>query len=159
MPERSPLLLRLFLTALAVFAADYGSKLYIKSKMAIYDEIVVIPRVFSITHIENPGAAFGMLANQRWLFIVVTIVVIGLVVAYARQLAGTKSAAIYALGMMLGGAIGNFLDRLRTGLVTDFLEIKGFPVFNVADSFITIGVGLFILLMWRETPGDAAPDA
>lgn len=152
-------MLRLFLTALAVFAADYGSKLYIKSNMAIYDEIVVIPRVFSITHIENPGAAFGMLANQRWLFIVVTIAVIAMVIVYARQMAATGSPAIYALGMMLGGAVGNFLDRLRTGLVTDFLEIKGFPVFNVADSFICIGVGLFILLMWRDTSGDAASDA
>lgn len=150
-------MLRLFLTALAVFAADYGTKLYIKTKMSLFEEIVVIPRVFSITHIENPGAAFGMLANQRWLFIGVTIAVIAMVIVYARQVVG--SPVIYALGMMLGGAIGNFLDRLRTGLVTDFLEIKGFPVFNVADTFITVGVGLFILLMWRTAPGDTAPDA
>lgn len=151
-------MLRFYLTALAVFAADYASKLLIRSRMDLFQEIVIIPRVFSITHIENPGAAFGMLANQRWLFIGVTIAVIVMVMVYARQFAATRSAAIYALGMMLGGAVGNFIDRVRTGLVTDFIEIKGFPVFNVADSFIVIGVGLFILLMWRATPGDAATD-
>jgi signal peptidase II len=116
----------------------------------MYEQIPVIGDFFLITSSRNRGAAFGILQDQLWFFIVVTLIVVGGIVWYLRKVSkeGRKLLPT-ALALVLGGALGNFIDRLLMGEVVDFLQFNfgsyTFPIFNIADSCIVIGVGLIIL--------------
>lgn len=149
--------MRALLTALAVFLLDMGSKYLVQRLMAPEERIPVIKGVFYLTLVRNPGAAFGMLANRTSFFIFITVVVVGLLLYYSRHYAGNHWLWPVAIGLQLGGALGNLVDRLRYGRVVDFLDFQVWPVFNVADMAIVSGVGLFVLLLWR-TPAAAKPD-
>ena len=123
-----------------------------------------IPILFAIVHVLNPGAAFGLLAARSSafrnpFFVSISILAIGFIIYYYRH-RGLKdhSLASTALSLILGGALGNLVDRLRLGMVIDFLVVHYFqyhwPAFNVADSAITIGVSLMLLeLILDETRG------
>lgn len=139
-----------YVIALIAILVDQGTKYVIASQMELNEKISVIGDFFLITSHRNRGAAFGILEDQRWFFIVVTtIVVIGLVwyINKVRTMPGKLLPV--ALGLVLGGAIGNFIDRVLYGEVVDFLMFNfgsyTFPIFNIADSCIVIGVGLIIL--------------
>jgi signal peptidase II len=141
-----------------VIVADQLSKWWISSNLALTsaytrgDEIVVLP-VFKIIYTVNPGAAWSLGAGSsasRWLFSILAIGVSAALVVWLRRLALASHALLVAgLSLILGGAIGNVIDRLRLGHVTDFLLAHWgdaqFPAFNVADSAITVGAGLVIL--------------
>lgn len=116
--------------------------------------IPVVAGLFTLRYIRNPGAAYGLLHGQRWpLAALAAAVALGLL-WYARRARGRGEQV--AVGLLLGGALGNLHDRLRWGLVTDFLEINPlaalFQVFNVADMGITFGVLLLLLSTWRQPP-------
>ncbi|WP_068502216.1 signal peptidase II [Paenibacillus kribbensis] len=136
--------------ALIIFLIDQGVKYLVATRMELYEQIPVIGNFFLITSHRNRGAAFGILEGQRWLFIVITIVVVIGIVWYMRKTvkAGQKLLPV-ALSLVLGGAVGNFLDRAISGEVVDFAQFNfgsyTFPIFNVADSAIVIGVALIIL--------------
>lgn len=136
--------------ALIIFLIDQGVKYLVATRMGLYEQIPVIGNFFLITSHRNRGAAFGILEGQRWLFIVITIVVVIGIVWYLRKTvkAGQKLLPV-ALSLVLGGAVGNFLDRAISGEVVDFAQFNfgsyTFPIFNVADSAIVIGVALIIL--------------
>lgn len=107
-----------------------------------------------LTHIENTGAAFGMFQSGGTIFTVVAIVVSVIIVYYSARLPGGQWALRLALGLQLGGAIGNLIDRLVNGPVTDFislLSVLNMPIFNLADLSITTGVVVLVLLMWRDS--------
>ncbi|KKC29493.1 lipoprotein signal peptidase [Caldanaerobacter subterraneus subsp. pacificus DSM 12653] len=107
----------------------------------------VIKHFFHLTYVENRGAAFGMLQNKTLFFIVITVVV-GIVLIYSMIKLPENSLYNYTLAMILGGAIGNLIDRVRLGYVVDFIDFKFFPaVFNVADSFIVVGAIILGYLM------------
>ena len=91
-------------------------------------------------YIENPGAAFGLLANQRVFFIVITTIILLAVIYFYKQLKGPHLLLRIALGMVVGGALGNLVDRVRMGTVTDFFDFRIWPVFNIADSAIVLGM-------------------
>ncbi len=113
--------------------------------------ITVIPHLFSITYIRNAGAAFGILQRQTLLFIVITLVVIGLILTYGRKMSAAWPALAVALGLQLGGALGNLWDRIVYGRVVDFINIHLWPyIFNVADSAIVIGGIVFAVLLMRQ---------
>ncbi|KIL35354.1 signal peptidase II [Cohnella kolymensis] len=137
--------------AVIVFIIDYVSKKIINSTVALDTErIPVIGDFFVISHIRNRGAAFGMLQEQRWFFILITVAVVAGIVWYVQRSYRTGSRLLLiALGMILGGAAGNFLDRALYGEVVDFLQFNfgsyTFPIFNLADSAIVVGVGLVIV--------------
>lgn len=139
-----------YLIAFVLFLIDQGTKYLIASKLELYEQIPVIGDFFLITSSRNRGAAFGILQDQLWFFIVVTLIVVGGIVWYLRKVSkeGRKLLPT-ALALVLGGAIGNFIDRLVMGEVVDFLQFNfgnyTFPIFNIADSCIVIGVGLIIL--------------
>lgn len=135
----------LLIVAGFVVLLDQFSKAYIRHLLAPGETISVLPGIFSLTHIQNSGAAFGILPNRRLFFLIVTFIVIALIIFYYRQLHPREYFVKVAMGMTLGGALGNLIDRTSTGLVTDFLDFRFWPVFNLADSFITIG---FILIAW-----------
>ncbi|MEC0237099.1 signal peptidase II [Paenibacillus kribbensis] len=136
--------------ALIIFLIDQGVKYLVATRMELYEQIPVIGNFFLITSHRNRGAAFGILEGQRWLFIVITIVVVIGIVWYLRKTvkAGQKLLPV-ALSLVLGGAVGNFLDRAISGEVVDFAQFNfgsyTFPIFNVADSAIVVGVALIIL--------------
>ncbi len=118
--------------------------------MVLTEQIPVIGNFFLITSHRNRGAAFGILENQRWFFIIVTTIVVIGIIWYLQKVMKTNNKLLpLALSLVLGGAIGNFIDRILTGEVVDFLQFNfgsyEFPIFNVADSCIVIGVGLIIL--------------
>ena len=121
--------------------------------MEIGQTIPLWEGVFHITSLRNKGAAFGILQGQRWFFIIVTLIVV-LGIIYYLQTEGRNNRRIsFALSLLLGGALGNFFDRLIRGEVVDSLDFRliDYPIFNLADVFIVSGVALMILDMWLET--------
>lgn len=130
--------------------------------------IGVIPNFFDIVHIENRGAAWGLLANspyRQWFFVVVTVVAFVMIANYYRQLRPTERVLAYALCFIFAGAAGNFIDRVLYAQVTDFLDfhVRGrhWPAFNVADICICVGVGLFAVhsLFLDERTSEQANEA
>ncbi|OAB30152.1 signal peptidase II [Paenibacillus macquariensis subsp. defensor] len=139
-----------YIIAFVAFLVDQGTKYLIASRMVLTEQIPVIGNFFLITSHRNRGAAFGILENQRWFFIIVTTIVVIGIIWYLQKVMKTNNKLLpLALSLVLGGAIGNFIDRILTGEVVDFLQFNfgsyEFPIFNVADSCIVIGVGLIIL--------------
>jgi signal peptidase II len=117
-----------------------------------------------LTYVQNRGAAFGLLQDQTLFFVLVGLVVIGVIAASYRYLPRSSLLLQVALGLQLGGAIGNLIDRVRQTYVVDFVDFgyrsNWWPVFNVADSAIVIGVALLALnLMTESQPGDASQPA
>ena len=140
--------------ALLVVIADQLTKWWIMSNFALHGQQNIIPGLFNLVYVTNTGAAFGFLAGSKsWLrqafFVGVAIVALGVMVYVYGQLKRQSKMFVYALGLIGGGAVGNLIDRLRYGSVVDFLDFYmgsyHWPAFNVADSAITIGVGLFML--------------
>jgi len=142
-----------WLVATVAFVADRLSKAVVVRLMTPNQSIPVIPGVFHLTLVKNPGAAFGMLANQRTLFLVITGVVIVAVLYYSRLVGPEQTLLQVSLGLQMAGAAGNLIDRATSGLVVDFLDVRIWPVFNVADSAVVVGTGLLILALLR-TPQD-----
>ncbi|WP_454192065.1 signal peptidase II [Paenibacillus sp. Marseille-Q7038] len=145
-----------YVIALIIFLVDQGTKWLVKTNMDLGQEISVIGDFFYITSHRNRGAAFGILQDQRWFFIVVTIIVVIALVWYIQKIKSQPDKLLpLALSLVLAGAIGNFLDRLLMGEVVDFFKFNfgsyTFPIFNVADSAIVVGVALIILDTLLET--------
>ena len=130
--------------ALAVTLVDQLTKMAVQQEMVLHESIPVIPGFFHITYILNRGAAFGILENQQWLFLLIALALFLGYIALRRKL--PHSPWVYGgVGLLLGGALGNVLDRALRGAVTDFFDFRIWPVFNVADIGIVVGV---ILLLW-----------
>ena len=129
-----------WITIVIVLIFDQGTKLMVKTTMSLYESIPLIPNIFHLTYIVNPGAAFGLLANQRVFFIVITTIILLAVIYFYKQLKGPHLLLRIALGMVVGGALGNLVDRVRMGTVTDFFDFRIWPVFNIADSAIVLGM-------------------
>ncbi|WP_027414517.1 signal peptidase II [Aneurinibacillus terranovensis] len=145
-----------YLIAFIVFMLDRFTKWLIVHDMTFGQSIPLWPGVFQITSHRNRGAAFGILQNQRTFFLIITIVVIVGIAWYLRKVSRTSPVIAWALAFILGGAAGNFYDRLITGEVVDFFDFTliHFPIFNVADSSIVVGVCLFIIDALREISRD-----
>lgn len=162
MPQQRNIAFQLFPLAvsLGVIVADRLSKLLIQHSVSMLDSVSVFPGWIRIIHTENPGAAFGMLAEGN--VFVRTAVLVGVSTAvllfvaktlWTRNTAFSAPAARFALALILGGAIGNLYDRIVYGTVTDFFEVYhgawSFPAFNVADSAITVGAILLMIDLLR----------
>jgi len=153
---------RLLLIAGTIVITDQITKAVVLAKMALYQSIIVIPGFFNLTHIHNPGGAFGFLAQQDAIvrvavFLVASTVAIGLIFMFYRQIPRSHPVLASGLALIFGGAIGNLIDRLRIGKVVDFLDFYigslHWPAFNVADSAITVGVAIFLVhLVFRKLP-------
>lgn len=134
----------LFVLPVAVVILDQFSKYIVVENMALGESIPIIEEVFHLTYILNPGAAFGMFAHNRLFFIAIAIVVIGIIIWARKEILASPWEVKAGCGLFLGGAIGNLIDRARQGLVIDFFDFRIWPVFNIADIAICIGVGLII---------------
>jgi|OM-RGC.v1.023445734 signal peptidase II len=132
-----------WLTLITVFLTDQFSKYLLQLNLLKNESIPVLPPVFYITYIENPGAAFGIMAHKTGFFIAISLLVVAGTLFFYRQIIKTTLLQLQ-VGLIVGGSLGNLLDRLRIGQVVDFLDFRIWPVFNIADTAIVIGVGLLI---------------
>ncbi|WP_205341457.1 signal peptidase II [Denitrificimonas caeni] len=144
--------------SLVVIAADQISKHWFVANLNMYEQIVLIPDLFSWTLAYNRGAAFSFLANeagwQRWFFAVIALAVSVVLVVWLKRLKANETWLAIALALVLGGAIGNLYDRVVLGHVVDFILVHWktewyFPAFNIADSAITVGAVMLALDMFR----------
>lgn len=143
-----------WVVAVVAFVADQATKTWIRDNLDLYESIVPFDgfpwNQFAITHAFNTGAAFGMLSDYGTFFIVVAVVVIAGITLYYRRLPEEQWWLFLSLGLQVGGASGNLIDRLLVGHVTDFIQISVFPIFNLADVAIVSGVGILAIHFWRE---------
>ncbi len=139
-------LVRYYIIALSVLLLDQVTKWLVIRKMDLYESIPLLDGVFYITSHRNSGAAFGILQGQQWLFIPITVLVVAFLIYYLARLRNSHPLASWSFALLLGGAVGNLIDRIRFGEVVDFLDFRliNFPIFNVADSAIVIGVTFLI---------------
>lgn len=163
--SRSGRYLLLALVAFTVVILDQVTKYWVIQTMRLHESIPVVPNLFSITYIRNPGAAFGLLAGSSNAF---RMVFFGLTSLFALALLGTILVRLperdwigqLSIAGILGGAIGNLIDRLRFGEVIDFLDVYidsyHWPAFNVADSAITVGV-IFLIIHFMFEKQDVPP--
>jgi signal peptidase II len=125
-------------TFAAVLVLDQASKALVRHDVRVGEENAVFPAV-QIVHVKNTGVAFGLGSGTGWLVVVLTLVALtALVVFFARS--RSRPGLWLPTGLLLGGAVGNLLDRARIGSVTDFIKLPAWPAFNVADIAITVGV-------------------
>ena len=165
----------LFLIAGVVVLLDQLTKEWVRLNLQlgeIFRPELWLTQYIRIVHWKNTGAAFGMFQNMNPVFMVLSVLVIGVILYYYPQIPRQDWLVRLSMGLLLGGAIGNLIDRFRQGYVTDFISVGKFPVLNIADASISVGVALLFVGMWlqeknkkemlpaeAENPPSAQPDA
>ncbi|MBF0715323.1 signal peptidase II [Gemelliphila palaticanis] len=145
----------ILLATILLIAFDQITKYLILSNFKLGESLLIIDNFFSITSHRNRGAAWGILEDSRLFFIVITsIFLIGMLIYLLKNKANLSFLDKITFALIMGGAIGNFIDRIKTGEVVDFLDFKifnyNFPIFNIADICICIGVFLLVIKIYRE---------
>lgn len=141
------------IVAALLVVCDQLVKYWVVSNLSLGETMNVIPNVFSLTYYQNSGAAWSILQGQMWFFAIVTFVAVPLCIWLLwKNRRGSKFYSL-ALGLVIAGALGNFIDRMRLGYVVDMFQtdFMNFPIFNVADMCLTIGVAMvFIYALFEE---------
>ncbi len=137
----------LYIIGVLTVILDFITKRIAVMKLKPVRSIPIIDRVFNLTYVENRGAAFGILQNKQWLFIVLSVIILIFLVFIYRNIKRRTLWLKIGVALIFGGAIGNFIDRLFIGYVVDFLDfcLINFPVFNVADIAVCVGAGLILI--------------
>ena len=144
--EKTPISRKFFLllAGLVVFI-DQLTKILALTELTSGTSHPVVQNIFHLTLVENQGIAFGLFQGADKLLLIVITLSIGVLAMIGFRSRSLQLKTQFAMGLILGGAIGNWIDRIRTGAVIDFLDFRIWPVFNLADTAITIGVGIFLL--------------
>jgi len=132
--------------ALAAIIADQLTKHIVSSQLALDDQVKLIGPL-SIHHVQNSGIAFGLFSSATGAVIVLTTFAVGWMLLFFARSGARHPVLPVALGLVIGGSVSNLVDRVRLGHVTDFLDFKYWPAFNLADSFIVVGVGILVLAL------------
>ncbi|MDN2452919.1 signal peptidase II [Lactobacillus sp. UCMA15818] len=139
----------------AIILLDQIVKLLVVSNIPLNSSVQLIPSTLSIAHIRNYGAAWNIFTGQKWFLFLITVIALGVLGYLFFKL---WKNWVYALGisLMIGGTLGNFIDRIRIGYVVDMLQLDfiNFPIFNVADSALSVGVLVIIIAMLRDDKND-----
>lgn len=152
--------MRFFVIFLLVVCLDQLTKLWVVQTFALYQSHVIIPGLFNFTYLTNTGAAFGILAGHpAWwrqvFFVGVALVALVVIFFLHKKIAAENRWYTVSLALIAGGAVGNLIDRVRQGAVVDFLDFyvstHHWPAFNLADSAITVGVGIFLLINFMQS--------
>lgn len=140
------------LTIVLLIVLDQLVKWAIVSNIKIGEVKGIIPSIMSLTYLQNTGAAFSILENQQWLFTIITLLVIGGAIWYLIKNIKGSFWLISGLTLIIAGGLGNFIDRLRQGFVVDMFQFDfiNFAVFNVADTYLTFGVLIMLLVIIKE---------
>ena len=153
------------MVALVILVLDQVTKRLVLASIDLYDAIVVIPGVLNLVHVQNTGAAFGFLdsaslENKQLLMTGIALIALAAIGAYAWHVGPRETLARVGLALIMGGALGNLIDRATAGHVVDFVDVYWrtyhFWAFNVADSAITVGAGLLILDMFVASGTDVS---
>ncbi len=136
--------------ALLVAASDQAVKAIVVRALPPSASVSIVPGVLSLTHVQNPGVAFGLLSGINPVVAALVALTLFLLVLYNRGRHLATRAAAGGIALMSGGACGNLLDRARLGYVVDYLDLHFWPVFNLADVAIVVGAGLLVLVTARE---------
>jgi signal peptidase II len=144
------------LISLGTLVADQLAKCWVVRAFHLGESLPLLPPVLSFTYVQNTGAAFGLFKGQQVVFIAVSLAVIVWMLKELRAAATLPASHLWAYALVLGGAVGNLIDRLRVGYVIDFIDLHVWPVFNIGDSAITIGV---CLLLWHHLRGSCTPSS
>ncbi|MFO7929188.1 MAG: signal peptidase II [Candidatus Humimicrobiaceae bacterium] len=139
-----------FISAVIIIAVDRYTKQWIMQNLPENNSIDLIPGVLLITHVKNSGASFGLFQGYANILAIISVIAIILIIFIKIYLKFDSYFYNIALGFILGGAIGNLIDRVVYGEVVDFLNLVYWPVFNIADSFIIIGFGIVIIFLFKE---------
>lgn len=172
---------RILWISLAVFVADQVSKWIVQANMELHASVMVLGDFFRLTYVENPGMAFGIQLGNNLFFTIFALFASFAIVYYLLQLRPDQKLARLALALILGGALGNLLDRILRGKVVDFFdfeffdvhipalnwaflrfpgyELERWPVFNVADMAVTVGMVFLLVVILFEKEEDAKPAA
>lgn len=144
------------IVAIVVVACDQLTKMVIHRQLPLGSTPIELLPYVSIDHVSNTGAAFSIFAGARWVLVVAAVVIVLVIMLMAARHEHGDRMSMLAFGAIAGGAVGNVLDRVRLGAVTDFIDVGAWPTFNVADIFIVAGVGLVIVQSLRlRSSGDA----
>lgn len=140
------------LAAVVLIALDQLSKLWIVNHIPLNTIHKFLPGIFSLTYLRNYGAAFSILQNQQWFFTVITFAVVGAACYYFIKNLQGNFWLLVGLLLIISGGLGNFIDRVRLGYVVDMvhLDFMNFAIFNVADSYLTVGVIILFITLWKE---------
>jgi signal peptidase II len=136
------------LVFLGTLFLDQATKIAVRIQLVASESVELIDGLLAITYVRNTGAAFGLMPGQQTLFIIVAVVVLTAVAVYWYRARPAAVLVVVALGLVSAGAVGNFIDRMLVGRVTDFIDVFAdlFPVFNIADSALIVGVAM--LMLW-----------
>ena len=140
----------IFSTALIIILIDQITKFLIKTSFQLKQSLPIIIYIFHLTYIHNFGAGFGILQQQQWILIFISLTVVGAIFYYFDSIKEKDKLLQILVGFILGGTIGNLIDRVAYGFVIDFLDFQMWPIFNAADSFVTIGVIGLIIYLWKN---------
>ena len=136
---------------LLIVILDQLTKYIIKHNFRLNESIPIIKNILHLTYITNTGSAFGLFKGLNWFFILFSIIVVITIFYYLKKaVKNNEKLTQFAVGLLLGGTIGNLIDRIAYGYVIDFIDFRIWPVFNVADSAVTISVVLLITLLWKK---------
>ena len=136
----------------ALIVLDQLVKAYVVNNIALDEIKSWIPNLVSLTYLQNRGAAFSMLQDQQWFFAVITLVVMAGAIWYLHKHIEDSLWIVFGLVLIIAGGLGNFIDRIGQGFVVDMfhLDFVNFAIFNVADSYLTVGVVVLLLAMLKE---------
>ncbi len=151
--KKSPRLYFVYAAIVAVSVAiDQLTKWLAVKYLTAVDTVPLIEDVLHLTYVENTGAAFGMMKDKRWIFMTVSVVAIAAIAVVLYMYGRERVFASVCLAMILGGGVGNMIDRIALGYVVDFVDFRliNFAVFNGADSFVCVGAGLLIVYLIKD---------
>jgi len=146
----------LLVTALSILLADQVTKALVVTNLAVGEKARLLGDLVQVWHAQNRGAAFSLFQGGTVVFLVVSVLSIGMVAYFHRSLRDRTPWLHVVLGIVLGGTLGNFTDRLRQGYVTDWLSVgigdTRWPTFNVADASVVVGIGILVLYLLLTSP-------
>ena len=136
--------------ALVVVLLDQLTKFLVRQNFQLGQSVPVIKNVFHLTYVTNTGSAFGIFKGMNFFFVLFSVIVIIGIFYYLKIIIKHDKKLQFAVGLLLGGTIGNLIDRLLHSAVIDFFDFRIWPVFNIADSAVTVSIILLIILLWKK---------
>ena len=141
----------IFSTALFVIFLDQLTKFFVKANFQLNQSMPLIKNVLHLTYVANTGSAFGLFKGLNPIFVIFSIaVIIAVLYCIRKKIKKDEKLLQFSIGLLFGGTLGNLIDRLAYGSVVDFIDFRIWPVFNVADSAVTISVILLVILLWKK---------
>ncbi len=142
----------MYIVTIIVVAIDQLVKTLIRTGMTYRQSIPVIKNVLHISYVKNTGMSFGMFSGMNLVFIIIVTIIVLVIIVFERMGKMKTPAERFFFGMILGGAVGNLIDRYLFGYITDFIDFRIFPVFNIADSCVCVGAFFLFIIYFKRQP-------